>query len=413
MPDPGRESAGEFRWRTAVLVTVASAAAVLALVEAVSRSLLAGRYYVWPPGFATRLDPEPGIIHGVKFPADLTINSVGMRGDEPSASASYHVLAIGGSTTICVYLDDANAWPQRVQERINRKRGADTIWVGNVGRPGHTTAQHVLQVERLLPQHPEVDAVVLLVGINDLLIYLALTSPLTAGGPLHVARPEDVAFSISPGWDEGAPWYARNFVGRLARLSRWNPVEDAVGLQPMGPKGKFVKVVRGYRRRAGAMRQELPDLGDAIRGYESGLRQIVDAARGADVRPILLTQPVLWREGLSPAEQELLWLGGPPLDRLHDGATYFTAGALADGMGRYNAALLRVCREQGVECLDLAERMPRTSELFYDDAHFTDAGAERVAELVASFLLERAPLQAPGPRSGAGAVSRGSPGSAS
>ncbi len=52
----------------------------------------------------------------------------------------------------------------------NEALGKDSTWVGNVGRPGHTTGQHVLQVQKLLEEHSFVDAIVLLVGANDFLI---------------------------------------------------------------------------------------------------------------------------------------------------------------------------------------------------------------------------------------------------
>jgi hypothetical protein len=63
-------------------------------------------------------------------------------------------------------------------------------------------------------------------------------------------------------------------------------------------------------------------------------------------------------------------------------------------MRRYNARLLDSCRERDAECLDLAERIPRTTEVFWDDVHFTEEGARRVADLVAGYLLERRSLLA-------------------
>jgi hypothetical protein len=109
---------------------------------------------------------------------------------------------------------------------------------------------------------------------------------------------------------------------------------------------------------------------------------------------VLLTQPTLWREGLSPAELDLLWGGGPPLGRLADGAVYYSAEALAEAMGSYNAALLAVCRERGVECLDVAQQIPSNAAVFYDDAHFTERGSAILTELVADYLLDHEPFRA-------------------
>jgi hypothetical protein len=105
------------------------------------------------------------------------------------------------------------------------------------------------------------------------------------------------------------------------------------------------------------------------------------------VRLILLTQPTLWRADLSDAEKDLLWTGGPGLDRLGPGREYYSASALAEGMRLYNERLLAVCRERGAECFDLAAWIPRDTSIFWDDAHFTEEGARRVAELVSGYLL--------------------------
>ena len=58
----------------------------------------------------------------------------------------------------------------------------------------------------------------------------------------------------------------------------------------------------------------------------------------------------------------------------------------------YNQALLGVCEARGVECVDLAEMVPRNEEVFYDDAHFTERGSAIVAARLAEYLLVSAPL---------------------
>jgi hypothetical protein len=51
-----------------------------------------------------------------------------------------------------------------------------------------------------------------------------------------------------------------------------------------------------------------------------------------------------------------------------------------------------VCRERGLECVDLAAKLPRDTSVFYDDCHFNESGARRVAEVLAEHLLGRAPF---------------------
>jgi lysophospholipase L1-like esterase len=371
----------------------ASLATFLCAAEIPLRHALPDGYYVWPPNLQRVFRPDPEVIHGVTSPSQLTINAFGMRGEPLEGDYLYHVLAVGGSTTICVYLDDAKAWPFLLQERLNTVLGPRAVWVGNVGRPGHTTRQHVLQVEKLAQKHREIDAVVLMIGVNDLLIYLGLHADPSA---LRSARPADPheelarAFSVFPGWEAEGPWYLSSAFGRLWQLRSWRPVENAPA---MDPEAAFLKRLREYRRRAASERRTLPDLREALSSYGQAVHRIVDVAEREGVRIIFLTQPTLWRPGLSAAERDLLWGGGPPLDRAGPGARYYSVEGLAEGMQRYNEALLEVCRQRGVECLDAAAALPRDTGVFYDDAHLTEKGSSLLADRLAAFLLEREPLR--------------------
>jgi lysophospholipase L1-like esterase len=398
-PPPG-DSAPRVRTGVAVAVFFASLLVVLLLVEVASRKLLPNRFFVWSPNFTATFDAGEVIRHGVTFPGKLSINADGMRGDLPSDTQAYRILAVGGSTTICVYLDDAKVWPRLLQERLNVALGEAAVWVGNVGRPGHSTDEHVLQVEKLLAQDPEIDALVLLVGINDLLRFLPRAdeprqpSGLRQPSGWEEASPRERlgrAFSFYPGWDEETPWYLRNFVTRISRLVTWHPLplRGEGNIRPMGEKAEWLAYLRRHRASASRMVPQLPDLRDGLAEYAANLNRIVDVAHREGVRVLLVTQPTLWRAGLSPEEASLLWAGGPPWNRMRHGAPYFSADALARGMLQYNAALLEVCREHRVECLDAAGRMPRTPAVFYDDAHFTEHGSELLAGLLSDHLLER------------------------
>jgi len=379
--------------RSIVGIVAVNLAVALVLIEGASRLLLPDRYFVWPPNFTATFDAGEVIGEGVTFPGKLTISADGFRGDSPTDAQVDRILAIGGSTTICVYLDDAKAWPRLLQRELNAGLGEERVWVGNAGRPGHSTEEHTLQVEKLLAQDPTIDALVLLVGVNDLLRFLP-----RAGKPgqasdwsrlderTRVAR----AFSFYPGWDDETPWYRRNFVTRLARLASWHPIPMRAegGIRPMGEKGEWVAFLRRYRARASAFRPNLPDLSRGIAEYVQNLHRIVDLAKAHEVAVWFVTQPVLWRAGLSAAEQASLWAGGPPWNQMQYGDTYYSAEALARGMQRYNDALLDVCRARDVPCVDAASVLPATSEIFYDDAHFTERGSALLADLLSARIRE-------------------------
>lgn len=62
-------------------------------------------------------------------------------------------------------------------------------------------------------------------------------------------------------------------------------------------------------------------------------------------------------------------------------------------MGRYNETLSKVCRAQHVECIDLASLLPKDTSVFYDDIHFNEEGADKVAEILAQHMMQHAPFK--------------------
>jgi hypothetical protein len=61
-------------------------------------------------------------------------------------------------------------------------------------------------------------------------------------------------------------------------------------------------------------------------------------------------------------------------------------------MALYNQRLLEVCRSRDIDCIDLASFVARDTTTFYDDCHFNEAGAEKVADIIASHILTLPPF---------------------
>ncbi len=106
-----------------------------------------------------------------------------------------------------------------------------------------------------------------------------------------------------------------------------------------------------------------------------------------------MTQPVMWKPGLSKPLNDLLWLGGIGNFQQEEGKEYYSVEALAIGMRMYNENLLKTCQMRQVECFDLASLLPKDITVFYDDAHFNESGAEKVAEAIAQYILQHKPFK--------------------
>ena len=101
----------------------------------------------------------------------------------------------------------------------------------------------------------------------------------------------------------------------------------------------------------------------------------------------------MYRTDLTPEQQALLWLGGVGEFQLTPGHPYYTVRAMAEGMRRYNDAMLQLCKAENVECIDLTG-MDKSTATFYDDVHFNEAGARAVARIVAEHFKAHPPFAA-------------------
>lgn len=68
---------------------------------------------------------------------------------------------------------------------------------------------------------------------------------------------------------------------------------------------------------------------------------------------------------------------------------YYTTRALAEAMARYNAALLAVCQERALDCVDAAAAMPRDTTALYDNMLFNEHGARLLAGVLTEHFRHR------------------------
>ncbi len=371
-----------------------SAAISLCVVEWALRAVLHDEYFVWPPNLEATFHPSPEIFPGIEEPSHVKINASGMRGDPMPGGDALRILAVGGSTTECLYLDQAEAWPQALQARMNETLGAGRVWVGNVGRSGRNTRHHAFQVERLLDTHPQIDIVLVLAGVNDLTLRLSADQdplPLDDEPAAYREKLMNEAFAMHQDSDASLPFYKRTSIWRMARQIRRNFVAPSNYFHYQSDTGAEYVQWRENRRRAERTRETLPNLTRALELYADDVRAIAAAAKSRGVRVVFLTQPSMWRADLPPELDALLWLGGVGQFHVGSSTEYYSPAALAEGMDRYNAALKRACEEVQAECIDLAAALPKDTSVFYDDVHFNESGARRVADVVAEHLSDLAP----------------------
>jgi len=345
-------------------------------------------YYFMPPNHRTLFRPRPGIMPGISGDSNFVTNSNGIRGDEFTTQDCYRILAVGGSTTECSYLDQPETWTHLVQETLNRITWSQKIWVGNAGLSGTTTRHHLVAMQYLPLREMKINAVILLIGINDLSVRLSHDKDYD---PNFLEKPEvkkELLYRTFSGtyhlYPED-PFYKRTALWQILRQAKQMMSTEHIEDED----GRIYITWREHRRSASEMRDALPDLSSALEEYARNINMIIDIAQEKSVRLILMTQPTMWRAGLPQDLDALLWLGGIGDFQKESGKPYYSVTALEKAMKAYNDTLLRVCRERGLECLDLASLLEKDTTVFYDDAHFNESGARKVAGALSKFMSVR------------------------
>jgi lysophospholipase L1-like esterase len=376
---------------TKTLLVAGALVVGLGLAEGALRLALPPRtgYFVIAPGTSRTLRVDPHVMRGVDTIAHYRINSIGVRGRLPSPHGrEFRVLAVGGSTTECAALDDTLAWPHLLERLLSTP--ARPAWVANVGKSGLTSREHVLHLKYLLPQYRQIDAVIVLVGVNDMLGALKqgnayhIPEPITSAGAERVGMRR--AFAVFPGMQympppgeaPVVPWYRTTALWDVARRAklRWSLIQTHAADAEAG------LVLARAHRQGTPHTDRVPPLELPLAEYRRNLEVMATTSRTYHARLILLTQPAVWHQGMSVADQRSLWLGWVG-EIPQNAAAYYSPTALARAMDAYNAVTREVCAAERVECVDLATDIPKTAEMFYDDVHFTNAGAGAVASTLA------------------------------
>jgi len=365
-----------------VLLVFCSGVLTIGVMEGVLEVLSALKatrsFYV--PNSKFVFDPDPRYVPGVSGLSHFTINEAGLRAQSERVAAAhtntYRMVAIGGSTTECLFLDDEEQWPALLMSGLNQRQSNVFAFVGNMGSSGLTTADHL----RFL-RYSEVQRAnmwVFLFGINDLLATVAVE-----GAPSHnelMARA-----GLNNSWHNdlnGKPFFRRSELYQFVSNFRHKMVVD------VSSNGAGYEDARHARQRG--PRLPLADLAVGLTEYRARIRQIQSECIAQKKDCVFFTQPSLWRSDLTQEEERLLWMG--VVGRKDAAKGFVPAAELARGMEQYNQALLHTCREQGMSCFDLAAAIPHSAEMFYDDCHFNENGARKVAEFMTQSLAKLPPF---------------------
>jgi lysophospholipase L1-like esterase len=303
-------------------------------------------------------------------------NHMGFRGEMPPKNFSEYltIIAIGGSTTECTVISDGKTWCDLLAGKIKEK--FRPVWLGNGGLNGMSTYGHIISMEDyIIKIKPKV--ALFLVGANDI--------------GLRTYRAEDLDHFKKPdtGW-LASSWeklmnqsevlgYAINFY-RYSKAKRMGLVYPILDF----PHLKQVDV--SPEQEQGVLREHQEKY---LKPYAQRLRKLIELCRENGIEPVFITQPAVFGDLIDPAT-------GTDLGKVEFWA--WNGKVLWEILELYNGVLRDICRQQHVYVVDLAREMPKSTEYFCDSYHFTNAGCQRVAEIISrhlsEFLIEKYPQYA-------------------
>ena len=335
---------------------------------------------------------------GISGESLFITNSLGLRGDELKAAHTYRILTIGGSTTICDYLDQSETWSSLLEKTLNENILNDKVWVGNAGKSAMTTRSHIVAMKYLQLKEMKIDAVILLMGINDLNKRLSRDKRYD---PNWLSKPTSEKILLNNTFSNpihpDMPFFKKTALWQLLLRGKKTLFENAAKQNALDKSGEIYTTWREHRQNATEIRNELPDLSSALGEYAANINKIIDMAKEKSVRLIFMTQPTLWKPELPKNLAALLWLGGIGDFQKVSGKPYYSVEALQKGMEAYNNVLLQICHQRELECIDLSSILEKDTSVFYDDVHFNESGARKVSNVLSKYMMNHDPLKRPSP----------------
>jgi len=274
----------------------------------------------------------------------ITRNSLGFRGPNPPPDFESYltIFTVGGSTTQCFFQSDDKTWTARLGN--NLERSFRNVWINNAGLDGHSTYGHLVLLEDIIrPLHPKV--VLFLVGANDVARDPdAEFDSENVKGTISFQSPTAFVKSLSA-YSEVAALIANSYRSLNAykhglRHSYLDLTKEPYIDVPVDEQKRYVEHNSGHY----------------LQLFQDRLQRIIEVSRTNNIDPVLITQPLLAGDGIDDVTH--VDLARVTTSPGHNGKMYW------DLLEAYNDVTRRVGREQNVQVIYLARKLPKTSRYF-------------------------------------------------
>lgn len=305
------------------------------------RSRVRGNEIVLKSNYKKKIVIYPEVV-GLEAEVKYSTNSLGFRGPEPikNWNEATTILTVGGSTTECSLLSDDSTWTARLYNKLSKNKA--NLWMNNAGMDGCSSYGHlILMRDYIVKLKP--DYVVFLVGVNDL-----VKSSFQNEDGFLISREES--------------WWRKllkkseliTTISNVSAAFKSHKANITHGQNPYNYKDNDLNKLDSVKRIEMETR-----LGPMIKDYIIRIDKLSKISIENGIKPIFVTQP-----------------------KFDDNSAYSW-----QVMQKYNTALMQYCSSNSITVINLADSLPKKVEYYYDQVHYTNAGAQKIADLLYPDIL--------------------------
>jgi hypothetical protein len=355
--------------RTKSLILVLS---INAFILALALLVLEAIFGSWiSPNFISRLNVPRGLkttfevtdlYNWQRSHVTYSRDEYGLRGTFPDPS-DIDMLTVGGSTTDQRYIDDEVTWQNVMQDEFHRN--GKSVFVANAGVDGQSTYGHIKNLDWWFPNIPNLKPKFILyyVGLNDFY------------------KEGNYSFDALVNSENSLKQYLRE------RSAIYYLFRTLKGIY----LARYVnKVAHGAIDLKSEALTESPLLQDyenlmnrRLEAYASRLRILINKTKSFNAIPVLITQPSRLYKIVNGTV-----VGLSKVSR-YDGEEY-NGVDFYYMMSLLNVVTMKTCARYGGICIDLGNEIVTKleDEDFYDAAHMTPSGTEKVGLYLYSTLAD-------------------------
>jgi hypothetical protein len=281
---------------------------------------------------------------------------------EKYAHPDLSLVFLGGSTTTCQFVAENLRFPYLAGVLLEKQLGLK-INSYNASRVGNNSLHSIdILINKVIPLNPQI--AVMMHNVNDLVILL------------YKKTYWNNHFSRSPLIDINKKLTVRNFL--LYQRDRLIP---NIAAQIRIISNNLKEWWRGSAENTdefAAIRGKSITFNKAelVRQFEMNLQMFICVCKSRNIVPVLMTMPNRLKDHPDQVIKDMI-----------ASRKVISYSDYKDLFDSFNAAIAHKTKENQITLIDLARIIPPENIYMYDQVHYTEAGSERIAHVVAEQLL--------------------------